>query len=199
MGRRKEEEVIELCGHVKANGACCDSPALKDESYCFFHKAARERTKRMRRAARLKLPFQLPLLEDQESIQLAIGDTLNALLAGQIDHKTAGLLLYGLQTAASNARHANFETQTRDRVYEQYHNQEEEQLEREIEVDIAAEQNPEPVRAEAKPPILPPKKAPAPATQSMAADLLRRLAMTQAREIQEKVLGRPKPLPVESR
>lgn len=207
MGRRKEE-VIELCHHVKANGACCDSPALKDEPYCFFHKASRERTKRMRRAARLKLPLQLPILEDRETIQLAIGDVLNALLAGQIDHKTAGLLLYGLQTAAGNAKFLRFKTFSSERVYEQYHNQEEEQLEREIEAEIAAEnaaQNQpdgEPVTeqtasTEAQSPVLPPRKAPEAITREELIDIAGKLALIQSREIQEKVLGKRKPLPVE--
>jgi hypothetical protein len=192
---RKKEEVIELCNHVKANGTCCDSPALKDESYCFFHKSVRERTKRLRRAARLKLPLQLPVLEDGETIQLAIGDVLNALLAGQIDHKTAGLLLYGLQTAAGNAKDLHFETFRSDRVYEQYHNEEEESLEAEIEEEIEEEQKtaqqPE-VAAEATPEEekripLPPKKAPQPATEAELLDTACKLAMTEARAIVNKV------------
>ncbi len=192
MAKRKEE-TIELCNHVKANGACCESPALKNELYCFFHKSARERTKRLRRAARLQLPLQLPVLEDQETIQLAIGDVLNALLAGHIDHKTAGLLLYGLQTAAGNAQHLRFETFKSDRVYEEYHNQEEESLEREIQQEIAAEQvaapEAQPIVAEKAKPVLPPKKAPQPATKDELIDTACKLAMIQAREIQAKVLG----------
>lgn len=128
-----------LCNHVKANGTVCESPALKDESLCFFHKSARERVKRQRRAQRNWKPFQLPVLEDAESIQLAIGDTLNALLAGQIDHKTAGLLLYGLQTAAGNVRHTRFWTTESSRRFAHYHNQEEETLEQEIQQEIEAE------------------------------------------------------------
>lgn len=199
MARRKEE-VIELCNHVKANGVCCDSPALKDEPYCFFHKSTRERTKRLRRAARLKLPLQLPVLEDRETIQLAIGDVLNALLAGHIDHKTAGLLLYGLQTAAGNAKDLHFESYSSDRVYDEYHNQEEESLEREIEQEVAAEQDgtnqPHPARTEEEEPILPPRKAPAAATKDELLDTACKLAMIEAREIQERVLGvptRPRP------
>jgi hypothetical protein len=80
------------------------------------------------------------LLEDAHSIQLAIGDVLNALLAGQIDHKTAGLLLYGLQTAASNARNTKFHISTNSLRYLDYTNEEEETLEKEIEQEIAAEE-----------------------------------------------------------
>jgi hypothetical protein len=192
MGRSKKEE-IELCSHVKTNGACCDSPALHDQHYCFFHASIRERTKRMRRAARHNLPLHFPVLEDQETIQLATGDTLNALLAGQIDHKTAALLLRGLQTASRNVEHLNFETFESDRVYEHYHNQEEEQMEREIAEEIEQEQKAadtsadantvEPVPHDVPQPL---RKAPKSATQAELVNVACKLAMIQAREIAAK-------------
>ncbi len=131
---------IDLCTHIKADGNICESPALNDEDYCYFHQECRIRIKRQRRAARHKLPFQLPVLEDAAAIQLAIGDTINALLAGQIDHKTAGLVLYGLQTAAGNARHVTFEIDERSRRFHNYETQEQDSLEQEIQEEIEAEQ-----------------------------------------------------------
>jgi hypothetical protein len=50
-------------------------------------------------------PFSLPPVEDTASIQLALMEVLEALAANQIDPKRAGLLLYGLQVASSNAKH----------------------------------------------------------------------------------------------
>jgi hypothetical protein len=50
-------------------------------------------------------PFSLPPVEDTASIQLALIEVLEALAANQIDPKRAGLLLYGLQVASSNAKH----------------------------------------------------------------------------------------------
>lgn len=188
---RKNDEPIALCNHVKAKGTCCASPALKNEPFCFFHASVRERTRRMRRAARKKLPLQLPVLEDHETIQLAIGDTLNALLAGQIDHKTAGLLLYGLQTAAGNMHKVSFRGYSSDRAFAEYHNQEEERLEREIEAEIAAEQRSEQEPAAAAPAVtpapLPPKKAPAAATEDELVDIACKLAQLQVENIQKKV------------
>jgi hypothetical protein len=49
-------------------------------------------------------PLDLPPVEDTESIQLALIDVLQALATNQLDTKRAGLLLYGLQVASSNAR-----------------------------------------------------------------------------------------------
>jgi hypothetical protein len=49
-------------------------------------------------------PLELPPVEDTVSIQLALIDVLQALAANQLDPKRAGLLLYGLQVASSNAK-----------------------------------------------------------------------------------------------
>jgi hypothetical protein len=49
-------------------------------------------------------PLALPPIEDSASIQLALIDVLQALAANQLDPKRAGLLLYGLQVASSNAK-----------------------------------------------------------------------------------------------
>lgn len=183
------KQEIRLCKHVKTNGSICESPALQDRDLCFFHTSSRERIKRQRRAARKQLPFQLPLLEDAESIQLAIGDTLNALLAGQIDHKTAGLVLYGLQTATHNVRHTHFRTYESTRRYEHYHNLEEESLEQEIALEAEQEVAQEVAQAEtadaevatvstsparssaaSATPALPPKKSPESVVLEPAAD-----------------------------
>ena len=167
-----------LCNHVKTNGTVCESPALKRKPYCYFHTASRERATRQRRAARLQQPFQLPLLEDANSIQLAIGETLNALLAGQIDHKAAGLILYGLQTAAGNSRHTDFEVSECDRRASAYR-PEEPELKDEATITAIAEP---PAAASA----LPPKKSPYTAEQKELLDHACTLAMERARAIKQQ-------------
>jgi hypothetical protein len=91
-----------------ANGATCSSPALRDEDFCDFHRATRDRIRRQRIAAERKLPLQLPILDDADTIQLAITDVVNALLADRIDQKKAALILYALQTAAIDAKRTSF-------------------------------------------------------------------------------------------
>ncbi len=174
-----KREETPLCNHIKTNGCVCESPALKGQNYCYFHTASRARSHRQRRAARLNLPFQLPLLEDANAIQLAIGDTLNALLAGQIDHKTAGLVLYGLQTAAGNIRHTDFVVTEYDRRVDEY-----------VEEELIEENPPaEPVASatqpqSAKPPrkLLPPKKN----VEKEILDIACKLAMERAHAIKEQ-------------
>ena len=106
------------CAHIKADGNICQAPNLKTEKYCYFHLAARDRMRRQREAAERKLPLQVPVLEDKQTIQLALGDVANALLADRIDTRKAALVLYALQTAAANARDLNFESDVN--WYQQY-------------------------------------------------------------------------------
>jgi hypothetical protein len=53
--------------------------------------------------------FAFPLLEDANSVQVALMKVIQALGSGRVDHKTAGLILYALQTASVNLRNVNFE------------------------------------------------------------------------------------------
>lgn len=104
------------CQHLKINGTQCGSPALRSERYCYFHRESRQtfitldhRSSRRRRARPRPVQVDLPLLEDANSIQVALMRVMRLLLAGQIEHRTAGLLLYALQTASANLARTSFE------------------------------------------------------------------------------------------
>jgi len=98
------------CQHIKVNGTQCGSPALRRNRFCFFHK--RFQDERIRLAADRKRRgapvFVLPVLEDANSIQVALMQVMRLLVTQQIEHKTASLLLYALQTASTNLRMTNF-------------------------------------------------------------------------------------------
>ena len=97
------------CEHIKTNGLRCGSPALKERKYCFFHQRARE-LHRMRRA-RPDAKLRIPLLEDANSIQMAIQEVADAIAEDRIDSRRAGLLLFAFQTAACNLKNTDFEPQ----------------------------------------------------------------------------------------
>jgi len=107
------------CQHLKVNGTQCGSPALRRNKFCFFHK--RWQTERIqltasnhkRRAAR---GFDMPVLEDANSIQITLMQVMRMIVSREIDSKTAGLLLYALQTASFNLRHTDFEPVRHQRV-----------------------------------------------------------------------------------
>jgi hypothetical protein len=56
-------------------------------------------------------PFELPVLEDANAVQLAVKDVLERLERGLMAPKTAGLMLYGLQTASANLKNTEFGAQ----------------------------------------------------------------------------------------
>lgn len=108
------------CQHIKVNGTQCGSPALRRNRFCYFHKrhhdeqivinldrAKNDRAKDARR--RYKIAIELPVLEDANSIQISLMQIMRLIVSGQLDTKTAGLLLYALQTASSNLARTNFE------------------------------------------------------------------------------------------
>ena len=103
---------ISRCQHIKVNGMQCGSPALKRNRFCFFHKRWHEQRIVINSAKtrKARAALDLPVLEDANSIQVALMQVMRLLLRGQFDTKTAGMLFYALQTASSNLRHTSFET-----------------------------------------------------------------------------------------
>jgi hypothetical protein len=104
------------CQHLKINGTQCGSPALRRHRFCYFHKRFQDERIQLSadRARRGVATFELPILEDANSIQIALMQVMRLLVSGQLDHKTASLLLYALQTASTNLRLTKFFPRTHD-------------------------------------------------------------------------------------
>jgi hypothetical protein len=108
------------CQHIKVNGTQCGCPALRRNKLCYFHKRHQDervqlnldrlRDDRQKDArARSRATLDLPVLEDANSIQVSLMQIMRLIITGQIDAKTAGLLLYALQTASANLGRTSFE------------------------------------------------------------------------------------------
>ena len=106
-------EDVPRCQHVKVNGVQCGSPALRRRRRCYFHHRMLDGRKQFAAESCIKPRpmFSMCLLEDANSVQVALMQVLNLLGSGQMDPKTAGLMLYGLQTASANLRHVKFEAE----------------------------------------------------------------------------------------
>jgi hypothetical protein len=98
--------MVPECRHIKTSGGKCASPALRDQPWCYFHARQRERAAERRTTPAVPLSHALSNLEDRSAIQHAITHVLMALADYQIDTKRAGILLYGLQLASTNAKDA---------------------------------------------------------------------------------------------
>ena len=100
-----------LCRHIKTSGLQCRGNGLRGSHFCYFHRRLHESHDLYKRWTHFHPTsrdqgaiIDLPLLEDRESVQLAISKVVHALSCNLIDHKHAALLLYGLQIAARNVR-----------------------------------------------------------------------------------------------
>jgi hypothetical protein len=104
-------ENVPRCQHVKVNGTQCGSPALRRRRRCYFHEQVRVERARTQADVFAQRRFELPVLEDANSVQVALMKVMELLACGRMDHKTAGLMLYALQTAAVNLRNTDFEVE----------------------------------------------------------------------------------------
>jgi hypothetical protein len=100
---------IPRCTHIKTNGTQCGCPALCGRRFCFFHKNWQGQRIQLNAQPAPDLTFTLPVLEDADSIQVALMQVMRLILSGQLEPKIAGLLLYALQTASLNLRRTKLE------------------------------------------------------------------------------------------
>jgi hypothetical protein len=100
---------IPRCTHIKTNGTQCGSPALRGRRFCFFHRNWQGQRIQLNAQPATPLSFTMPVLEDADSVQVALMQVMRLILAGQLDPKIAGLLLYALQTASLNLRQMKLE------------------------------------------------------------------------------------------
>ncbi len=103
---------VRSCTHIKVTGIRCGSPSLRGEQFCYFHQ-------RMLRGVRTPPQSRLhpiALIEDEESIQAALMEVINALMRNTIDLKRATLILRALHIAVKNAGRVKFGVQGRSAV-----------------------------------------------------------------------------------
>ena len=93
------------CTHVKVGGQRCGSPTLKGKHFCYFHE---------RLIHGVPGPVDsnispVALIENEEAIQAALMDLIEALLRGSIENRRAELILKALYIATKNAHRVRFD------------------------------------------------------------------------------------------
>jgi hypothetical protein len=96
-----------ICAQRKANGDPCQSPALRGERICHYHKVMGKPTINIDNSP--SGHAYLPVFEDAVSIQSAISDVCEMMLHRRIETKEASILLYAMQVASTNMAHMNGE------------------------------------------------------------------------------------------
>jgi hypothetical protein len=90
---------------------------MGESEYCYWHHKARERAEESPQQRKSSnAAFELPLLDDASSIQVAIQQVLSALANRRIDAFRAKAFLYGLQLATVNVRNLQHIRLTKDKV-----------------------------------------------------------------------------------
>ncbi|MBZ5684458.1 MAG: hypothetical protein LAP86_05430 [Acidobacteriia bacterium] len=92
------------CTHIKVTGVRCNSPALRGEQFCYFHQNAHRGVPRPPQS-RL---HPIAMIEDEESIQYALMEVINALMRNTIDVERASLIIRALHIAVKNAARVKF-------------------------------------------------------------------------------------------
>ncbi len=126
---------IGRCQHIKINGTQCASPSLRRGKFCYFHQEWRPTrlvigsggpalgnsnesnsnqtnsnpSNSTQSNSTQTWEVTLPVLEDANSIQMGVLEVMRLLLTRRVDPRTAGLLLYALQTASANLARTTFE------------------------------------------------------------------------------------------
>lgn len=95
----------QLCAQRKHNGDPCQSPALRGERFCHYHKVMGLPKVEIDNAP--SGHTYLPVFEDAVSIQGAISDVCEMMLHRRIEPKEAAILLYAMQVASTNMAHLN--------------------------------------------------------------------------------------------
>jgi hypothetical protein len=87
------------CRHIMPSGLRCESPALTQAYFCYFHSKIHS----IGAEPNAKYgPMLLPSPEGPAGIQLSIAKITDALINNRIDAKKAGLLLYAMQIASQH-------------------------------------------------------------------------------------------------
>jgi hypothetical protein len=105
---------VKTCSHIKVSGVRCGSPALRQQQFCYFHQ-------RMHRGVRTPPRARLhpiALIEDEESIQMALMEVINGLMRNTLDLKRATLILRALHIAVKNANRVRFEARKSEMIRE---------------------------------------------------------------------------------
>lgn len=102
-------ESVARCQHIRVNGTQCGSPALREEKHCYYHVRWYRKSMDVNMNFHERGTITLPTLEDANSVQVGLAELLRLLATNQIDHRTAALMLYALQTASANVKRTSFE------------------------------------------------------------------------------------------
>lgn len=97
------------CNHLKDDGACCDSPALRGKRLCYYHHRDQQRRECSASVIRRAdvLGSRLPRMKSLAEIQAALHQVMTAIATERVSNQRAGRILFDLERAAIPLRRPN--------------------------------------------------------------------------------------------
>jgi hypothetical protein len=99
MKALNNSQPVQRCNHVNAEGTICYRPATRGRSLCYVHRDVLQLTSHF-----FEADLELPVIETPGSVQIAAGQVLAALSAGDITRRRAALCLYALRLAGQSTK-----------------------------------------------------------------------------------------------
>ena len=95
-----------FCHHTNPAGVVCGGPPLKDRDYCYWHQeeAGRRMQAARARSRSERVVIKFPVLDDLHAVQVGVMQVSEAIIHGELDHRSGQLLLSLLRLAASNLK-----------------------------------------------------------------------------------------------
>ena len=100
-GSTKSAGLPAICEHTKDDGVRCGGFALSGERFCRFHQKLQNN-----KIAPSDPAYDFPVLETEQSIQIAIMQMMRGVLKGRISERKAAIMLSGIKAAAGILRHS---------------------------------------------------------------------------------------------
>jgi|SRR5581483_7312276 len=97
LGLLKKANRAPRCAHLKSNGQPCRAPAWGNRSFCVFHT-------RVLDTELNKEKMRIGVLENRESVQIAVKQIMEHIVSRSIDAREAALLFRGVQIAGSTLK-----------------------------------------------------------------------------------------------
>src|SRR5208283_2311580 len=92
-GMGMNEQGCRTCRHIMPTGRPCQSPAMRESVYCYFHAHLHGPSHRMPQP---RIPLKLPPTDSPRAIRESVCIIGNLLLARKINPSEAGRILYGI-------------------------------------------------------------------------------------------------------
>ncbi len=102
-----------ICEHIKDDGARCGGAVVRGECFCRFHVRVTDH-----QLSPGEPGYTLPVLETEQSIQIALQQMMAALLSGKLSERKAAVMLSGIKAAAALVRQAQASTPKQDLLKE---------------------------------------------------------------------------------